>query len=61
MKENMSKNIINLVEQKDCIKEKKQCKNMLVFKSQKIITVSNMEKTFKDQPEEGCRKKVFRN
>ncbi len=42
----MSKDINSLVEQKDCIKQKKQCKNMLVFKSQKIINVSNMEKIF---------------
>ena len=55
----MLKNINNLVEQKDCIKQKKQCKNMLVFKSQKIINVSNMEKIFKDQQnEEDFRKKL---
>lgn len=55
----MLKDINNLVEQKDCIKQKKQCKNMLVFKSQKIINVSNMEKIFKDQQnEEDFRKKL---
>lgn len=55
----MLKDINNLVEQKDCIKQKKQCKNMLVFKSQKIINVSNMEKIFKDkQNEEDFRKKL---
>ena len=55
----MLKDINSLVEQKDCIKQKKQCKNMLVFKSQKIINVSNMEKIFKDQQnEEDFRKKL---
>ncbi len=55
----MLKDINNLVEQKDCIKQKKQCKNMLVFKSQKIINVSNMEKIFKDQQnEDDFRKKL---
>lgn len=57
----MSKNIRNLIEQQDCRKKKKQCVNILIFKSQKIVIASNAENTFKDEPtDECCKKREFR-